>query len=100
MGGQRVALDCVACGGWDDFVPAANRWCNCGSVLAMKKRAAIIGVIVLLLLMAAFYLWGPSSVPRGQPPRVTLSNVNFSEFENAFDADANVLRLVLLLSPT
>ncbi len=66
----------------------------------MKKRAAIIGVIVLLLLMAAFYLWGPSSVPRGQAPLATLSNENFSDFENAFDADPNVPRLVLLLSPT
>ncbi len=97
---QSVALDRRDSSGWHDFVPAADRWRYCGSVLEMKKRAAIIGVIVLLLLMAAFYLWGPSSVPRGQPPRVTLSNVNFSEFENAFDADANVLRLVLLLSPT
>jgi len=100
VGGQRVALDCVACGGWDDFVPAANRWCNCGSVLAMKKRAAIIGVIALLLLVAALYLWGPSSVPRGQEQLVTLSNANFNEFENPFDADTNVPGLVLLLSPT
>jgi hypothetical protein len=66
----------------------------------MKKRAAIIGVIVFLLLVAAFYLWGPSMVPRGQEQLVTLSAVNFNNFENAFDADASVPRLVLLLSPT
>ncbi len=66
----------------------------------MKKRALIVGVIALLLIVAALYLWGPSSVPRGQAQLITLSDGNFSEFENAFDADPNVPRLVLLLSPT
>jgi len=69
----------------------------------MKKRAAVVGAIALLLLVAAFYLWGlwgPSSIPRGQEQLVTLSNTNFGEFESAFDADMNVPRLVLLLSPT
>jgi hypothetical protein len=68
--------------------------------MEMKKRALIVGVIACVLLVAALYLWGPSSVPRGQEQLVTLSNANFSEFENAFDADLNVPRLVLLLSPT
>jgi hypothetical protein len=66
----------------------------------MKKRAVIVGVIALVLFVGALYLWGPSSVPRGQQQLVTLSNANFGEFENAFDADPNVPRLVLLLSPT
>ena len=66
----------------------------------MKKRAAIAGVIVFIVLLLGVCLWGPSSVPRGQEQLVTLSNVNFNEFENAFDADTNVPRLVLLLSPT
>jgi hypothetical protein len=52
------------------------------------------------LLLAAMYLWGPSSVPRGQEPLVALSNTNFSDFENAFDRDSDAPRLVLLLSPT
>jgi len=64
------------------------------------KRIAIVAVIVFVLLWAALYLWGPSSVPRGQEKLVTLSDTNFSDFQNAFDADANVPRLVLLLSPT
>jgi hypothetical protein len=66
----------------------------------MKKRAVTSGMIALALLVAALYLWGPPSVPRGQPQLVTLSEANFSEFESAFDADAKVPRLVLLLSPT
>jgi len=66
----------------------------------MKRRAVIVGVIAVLLLVAALYLWGPSSVPRGQERLVTLSDTNVSEFENAFDADSSVPRLALLLSPT
>jgi hypothetical protein len=45
-------------------------------------------------------LWGPSSVPSGQEPLVTLSKANFTKFEKTFDADSNVPRMVLLLSPT
>jgi hypothetical protein len=64
------------------------------------KKPLIVGVILFVLIVAALYLWGPSSVPRGQERLITLSDANFSEFENAFDADPNVPRLVLLLSPT
>jgi hypothetical protein len=66
----------------------------------MKKRAVIVGVIAFVLLVAALYLWGPSSVPRGQEQLATLSDTTFADFENAFDTDPNVPRLVLLLSPT
>jgi hypothetical protein len=66
----------------------------------MKKRALVLAATAILVLLAAVYLWGPSSVPPGQEPMVTLSGANFSEFESAFDRDADVPRLVLLLSPT
>ncbi len=66
----------------------------------MKKRAVFIAATAILALLAAVYLWGPSTVPPGQEPLVTLGSANFSEFENAFDRDANAPRLVLLLSPT
>jgi len=67
----------------------------------MKKRR-LIGVIVTaaILLLAAAYLWGPGSAPRGQELVVTLSEGNLGEFEKAFDAEADVPRLILLLSPT
>jgi hypothetical protein len=66
------------------------------------KQKGLIGVAVaaLLLLLVAAYLWSPGSTPRGQAPLVTLSERNFEEFEKAFDAEADVPRLVLLLSPT
>ena len=66
----------------------------------MTKRVIVLGVAAIVLLLAVMYLWGPSSVPRGQEPLVALSNSNFSDFENAFDRDADTPRLVLLLSPT
>jgi len=68
----------------------------------MKKKR-LLGVIVVVagfFLLAGAYLWGPGSAPRGQAPVVTLSEGNFVEFEKAFDAETNVPRLVLLLSPT
>jgi hypothetical protein len=58
------------------------------------------GVAAVLVLLAAVYLWGPGSAPRGQDPVVTLSEGNLGEFERAFDAETDVPRLVLLLSPT
>jgi hypothetical protein len=64
----------------------------------MKWRAILVVAVVLVLVIA--YLLGPSSVPAGQEPLVTLSNANLDEFAAAFDADTNVPRMVLLLSPT
>lgn len=66
----------------------------------MKKRVVLLGGLGIFLVLAALYLWGPSSVPAGQEPLATLTSANFNEFESAFDRDADVPRLVLLLSPT
>ena len=66
----------------------------------MKNRAAGLAVAAVLVLLAVAYLWRPSVAPPGQEPLVTLSNANFDGFQNAFDGDFDVPRLVLLLSPT
>jgi hypothetical protein len=67
----------------------------------MREKRAIVGAAVaVLVLLATARLWGPSSVPAGQEPLVTLFSTNFGDFETAFDGDANVPRLLLLLSPT
>ncbi len=66
----------------------------------MKKLAIIVTGIALILLLAVLYLWGPSSVPAGQEPLTVLSNGDLREFAAAFDGDADVPRMVLLLSPT
>ena len=66
----------------------------------MKKRAVIGGVAAVALLLAGVYFWGPSAVPPGQEALTILSPGNLSEFAAAFDADSDVPRMVLLLSPT
>jgi hypothetical protein len=66
----------------------------------MKGKIAIVLAVCILLLLAIFHLWGPSSVPQGQEPLVTLSSANVSDFQKAFDAHTDGLRMILLLSPT
>lgn len=66
----------------------------------MKKRVILGAGVAILLVLAAAYLWGPTSVPEGQEPLTVLSNEGLQEFASAFDRDADVPRLVLLLSPT
>ncbi|HEX8880266.1 MAG TPA: hypothetical protein VF749_09570 [Candidatus Acidoferrum sp.] len=64
------------------------------------KRVILWAAAAVFLLLAIVYLWGPSKAPPGQQPLLTLSRANFSEFQNAFDARSDAVRLVLLLSPT
>jgi hypothetical protein len=66
----------------------------------MKKKQAIGLAGCVLLLLAIFYLWGPSVVPSGQEPLRTLSSADFNDFQRAFDAQADGSRMVLLVSPT
>ena len=67
----------------------------------MTKRAiSVAATAVVVLLLGTAYLWGPSQAPTGQPPLLSLSSANFNEFSAAFDADADVPRMLLLLSPT
>ncbi len=66
----------------------------------MKKKTIIVVAVALVVVFGAAYLWAPGSAPPGQEPVLTLSPANFDEFEKAFDKNADVPRLVLLLSPT
>lgn len=66
----------------------------------MKGKLAIGLAVCVLLLPAIFHLWGPSSVPQGQEPLVTLSRSSISDFQKVFDAQTDGPRMVLLLSPT
>lgn len=66
----------------------------------IKKRSIVLIIVSALVLLGVLYLWGPSKVPAGQQPLLTLSSANLSDFQKAFDADADAVRLVLLVSPT
>jgi len=66
----------------------------------IKKRSIVLIIVSALVLLGVLYLWGPSKVPPGQQPLLILSSANLSNFQKAFDADADAARLVLLLSPT
>ena len=68
---------------------------------AMTRKVAIrLAICIILLLAIAFYLRRPSAAPVGQEPLLTLSSANISDFQKWFDARADDLRLILLLSPT
>jgi hypothetical protein len=66
----------------------------------MKRKQLIGATVAAVVLLGAAYLWGPGSAPSGQELLLTLSESNVGDFERAFDGEAGVPRLVLLLSPT
>jgi hypothetical protein len=99
---ECAAVDGAHCGVGNDSISAGNCCIYRGQVFRKMKKKQLIGAAVaaVLVLLAAAYRWGPGSAPGGQAPVVTLSEGKFGEFEKAFDAEADVPRLVLLLSPT
>ena len=66
----------------------------------MARKRALWLVFAVVILAVAFYLWGSSSTPPGQPPLVSLNEGNISEFQQSFNAAVSDTRIVLLLSPT
>lgn len=66
----------------------------------MNRKVVVVVIAAVVLLLAGWYFWRPSSVPPGQEPLTVLSPENLGEFAAAFDANADVPRIVLLLSPT
>ena len=66
----------------------------------MKRNRVLWLIIAIAILSVAFYLWGSSSTPPGQPPLVSLNDANVSQFQHGFNAAVSNTRVVLLLSPT
>ena len=54
----------------------------------------------IILLLVFFYLYGGSTVPKGQQPLVRLNDSNIGGLKDAFNASANSVRLLILVSPT
>jgi len=64
-------------------------------------RKGIIGLgLAAILLLVFFYLYGGSTVPQGQQPLVRLNDSNIGGLRDAFNASANSVRLLVLVSPT
>jgi hypothetical protein len=66
----------------------------------MTRKRALWVMAAIALLAVAFYLWGSSHTPPGQPPLVSLNDANVSEFQRSFDRASSATRVVLLVSPT
>ena len=67
----------------------------------MKRTLLILGVVVVaVILLAAWLAWGPAYSPAGQPALVSLEPGNFNQLQEAFNSDADKIRVVALLSPT
>jgi hypothetical protein len=63
-----------------------------------KYALWVVGNIASLLIVR--YLWLSKGTPPGQPPLTSLTQNNFDQFKNDFNAAGDEARLVLLLSPT
>ena len=61
----------------------------------MKTKNLLLLMVIALLLLAGWYLWGPTG------GRLTsLNENNFAEFSTQFDGAAGEERLLVLVSPT
>jgi hypothetical protein len=66
----------------------------------MARKSTLRVILVIAVLAVAFYLWGSSHTPPGQPPLVSLDKANVIDFQQSFNAAASDTRIVMLLSPT
>ena len=66
----------------------------------MKRKGPLWLIVAIAVIALAFYLWGSSHTPPGQPPLVSLDQANVAQFQEGFNAANSETRIVLLLSPT
>jgi heme A synthase len=65
-----------------------------------RLRAALLGLVALAIAILAWRQFGPARTPSPQPPLESLAAANFHDFRDAFNADSQEARVILLLSPT
>ena len=66
----------------------------------MNRKRILWIAAALVILGVAYYLYGGSSTPAGQPPLVSLNSSNISTLKDAFNSSASSVRLLVMLSPT
>lgn len=65
-----------------------------------RLKAALLSLVVLAVAILGWRQFGPAHTPPPQPQLNQLSAANFHDFRDAFNADVQQARLVLLFSPT
>lgn len=70
------------------------------NVRTIKRRWFVAVLLIAAFVALAWYAWGPSHTPNGQPPLSSLANNDISSFKDSFNDAADRVRIVLLLSPT
>jgi hypothetical protein len=66
----------------------------------MTGKYILMALLVAVLVAAGWYLYGGHQAPPGQPRLESLTTANAPAVKDAFNAGANDVRVLLLLSPT
>jgi hypothetical protein len=66
---------------------------------SLARRRTIAAVLLTVLGAGAWYFAQPY-VPKGQAPLVTLDAASLVTFREAFNRDADHVRIIILQSPT
>jgi hypothetical protein len=68
-------------------------------VSPLTRKRAFAAVLLIVLALGAWYV-AQSHVPPGQAPLVTLDAASLATFRDAFNRDADHVRIIILQSPT
>lgn len=71
--------------------------------MSQTNRRRTFGAAALLIVLAAAIAWyqfSPGVAPAGQPPLATLDATSLQALRADFNRDANLTRVIVLLSPT
>ena len=66
----------------------------------MNRKRIFPFVVVLTLLASAYYFYGGSSAPKGQPRLVSFYSGDLTPLKGAFNDSASSIRILVMLSPT
>jgi len=66
----------------------------------MNRKRIILVALVLIVFGFAYYFYGGSATPKGQPPLVRFSSDDLTPLKSAFNNSASSIRVVVMLSPT
>jgi hypothetical protein len=65
----------------------------------MTKKLLYVALAAVALGVAYFF-YGGSSTPKGQPPLLSFSSGDLTPLKTAFNASASSTRILVMLSPT